>query len=283
MSSEEQVHHSDQQPKKSVWQEWILPSLLTVIIVKLLGIAGGLAAAAAYYWLKPKLGKWGAIAVSSALGVIAAVGLNATFTNLTSSSNKAVPSAESSEPRANPDHQEQQTPVASLAGNYATCLLEHLPGMQNDAAARAAINLCASENPGGIASVAQGSGRGFLGYKSGAECAMKKAAETHSQIAGNGIYMACRKLYDEPVPNPFDDLIPGNEKQQEFSPLEGSAPAQPMIAEQLLENAPQSRPQQRSTPTRPGNTWADQRERRLQGCVIQPVMTDAEIAACKNR
>lgn len=93
-------------------------------------------------------------------------------------------------------------PAISMAGDYATCLLKHLPGIQNDAAAMAAVNLCMSENPGGIAGVVQGSGRGFLRYKSGAECAMKKAAETRSQVAGNGIYMACRKLYDEP--NPFD-------------------------------------------------------------------------------
>lgn len=84
------------------------------------------------------------------------------------------------------------------AGNFATCLLKNLPGLQNDAAANAAINLCATEYPGGINNVPQGDGRGFLGYKNGAECAMKKAGDTRSQLAGNGIYIACRKLYDEP-------------------------------------------------------------------------------------
>lgn len=117
--------------------------------------------------------------------------------------------------------------AAAISGNYATCLLKNLPGLQNEAAANAAIKLCMSEYPGGINSVPQGDGRGFLGYKSGAECAMKKAGETRSNLAGNGIYMACRRLYDEPTkpwieyqanpfdqfdnssrPGPFDDLIP---------------------------------------------------------------------------
>ena len=103
-------------------------------------------------------------------------------------------------------------PVSALAGNYATCLLKTLPRLQNEAAAHAAIKLCMSEYPGGINSVPQGDGRGFLGYKSGAECAMKKAGETRSQLAGNGIYLACRRLYDEPPidliwnPDTFDQF-----------------------------------------------------------------------------
>ncbi|KXB31223.1 hypothetical protein AT959_08595 [Dechloromonas denitrificans] len=87
------------------------------------------------------------------------------------------------------------------AANYATCLLKHMPGLQNDAAAQAAINLCMSENPDGINGIPQGSGRGFLGYKSGAECAMKKGAETRSELAGRAIYMACNRLYNAPPLN----------------------------------------------------------------------------------
>lgn len=103
-------------------------------------------------------------------------------------------------------------PAVSVAGNYATCLLKNLPGLQNESAARAAINLCMSEYPGGINSVAQGDGRGFLGYKSGAECAMKKAGDTRSQLAGNGIYMACRRLYDEPKDLLSDREVFGNQR-----------------------------------------------------------------------
>ena len=69
-----------------------------------------------------------------------------------------------------------------------------------------------NEYPGAFIGVPQGDGRGFLSYDSGAECAMKKAGETHSQRAGQMIYVACRRLYDEPEidftwnPNPFDKL-----------------------------------------------------------------------------
>ncbi|MBP8168474.1 MAG: hypothetical protein KAX99_02320 [Azonexus sp.] len=103
-------------------------------------------------------------------------------------------------------------PASAAAGNYATCLLKHLPGLQNDAAANAAIRLCMNEHPSAFNGVPQGDGRSFLGYDSGAECAMKKAGETRSQRAGQMIYVACRRLYDEPEidftwnPNPFDKL-----------------------------------------------------------------------------
>jgi hypothetical protein len=49
---------------------------------------------------------------------------------------------------------------SSFAVNYAICLLDKAPGLQNAAAAQAAINLCMKEHHGGIATVDQGSGRG---------------------------------------------------------------------------------------------------------------------------
>ena len=54
-----------------------------------------------------------------------------------------------------------------------------------------------SENPGGIEAVAQGSGRGWFGFKSGAECTAKKAAQTRSNRAAVLVGVSCRKLYDE--------------------------------------------------------------------------------------
>jgi hypothetical protein len=98
----------------------------------------------------------------------------------------------------------------AVAGDYATCLLKNLPGLQNEAAANAAIALCMKEYPGGVRTVEQGSGRGWLSYKSGAECAMKKAADTRSQLAGSGIYLACRLLYDEPSRELTVDQFLGN-------------------------------------------------------------------------
>ena len=83
------------------------------------------------------------------------------------------------------------------AGNFATCILDKMPGTQNDIAAHATMQVCLSKNPGGIEAVAQGSGRGVFGFDSGAECTAKKAGDTRSQRAAVLIGIACRKLYDE--------------------------------------------------------------------------------------
>ena len=56
----------------------------------------------------------------------------------------------------------------AFAANYATCILDKMPGSQNDVAASAVARVCSSEFPGGNQAVAQGSGRGMFGFKSGA-------------------------------------------------------------------------------------------------------------------
>lgn len=88
------------------------------------------------------------------------------------------------------------TPPA-FAANYATCILDKMPGVANDVAAHSVYQLCLQEHPDGLAAVPQGSGRGFFGYESGAECTAKKAGDTRSQQAAYMISGACRKLYDE--------------------------------------------------------------------------------------
>ena len=95
---------------------------------------------------------------------------------------------------------------SAWAANYATCLLDKLPGTQNDVAAQAVYQVCKSKH-GGLQAVAQGSGRGLFGYDSGAECTAKNAGDTRSNQAAHMIGAACRKLYDEPV-----KLIPFNGK-----------------------------------------------------------------------
>lgn len=45
--------------KKSGSWDWLWPSIVAVIIVKLFGLVGGLVTFGCYYWLKPKLGTWG--------------------------------------------------------------------------------------------------------------------------------------------------------------------------------------------------------------------------------
>lgn len=95
----------------------------------------------------------------------------------------------------------------TLASNYATCLLDKLPGVENDNAAAAALQVCTSDYPGGFAEVPLGSGRGVLGYDSGAECALEKSGATRSRTAAFQIRKACDHLYNQPL-GLFDDLKP---------------------------------------------------------------------------
>lgn len=91
----------------------------------------------------------------------------------------------------------------AIAANFATCVLDKLPGTANDVAAQAVYQVCRGEHPGGLDAVAQGSGRGMFSFKSGPECTAKKAGGTRSSQAANMIARACKKLYDEQ--NPFAD------------------------------------------------------------------------------
>lgn len=86
----------------------------------------------------------------------------------------------------------------ALAGNYATCLLEKLPGLQNLPAVQAAERVCAAEYPGGLGGVPQGSGRGFFAdYDSSDECILDKSGGTQQVRAAGLIREACGRLYDE--------------------------------------------------------------------------------------
>ena len=60
--------------KKSGSWDWLWPSFVAVIIVKLFGLVGGLVTFGCYYWLKPKLGTWGAVAASGIIGAVVAIG-----------------------------------------------------------------------------------------------------------------------------------------------------------------------------------------------------------------
>lgn len=100
-------------------------------------------------------------------------------------------------------------PAVTLAsGNFAMCLLDKLPAVQNDIAANAAFQACINAFPGGLASVPQGAGRGWFSSTS-ADCTLKKAGDTQSNRAAGLIGAACRRLYDEPPkPNYFDQFDP---------------------------------------------------------------------------
>ncbi len=100
-------------------------------------------------------------------------------------------------------------PSLAQADNYATCMLDKLPGVQNDAAVYAAAQVCSGRYPERYSSVPQGAGRGFFGYDSGAECALDKSRNTRSQLASYQIRAACNRLYDKSVaPNFFGQFDP---------------------------------------------------------------------------
>lgn len=89
----------------------------------------------------------------------------------------------------------------AMAGNFATCILDRMPGTQNDSVAYAVMRICKEKYPGGFDSVINGEGRGWFSFKSGAECSVKKAANTPNQRAAQIISNACRRLYD--IYDPF--------------------------------------------------------------------------------
>jgi hypothetical protein len=93
------------------------------------------------------------------------------------------------------------TPV--LAADYATCLLDKLPGVKNAPAHAAALNLCAQQHPDKFFEVRRGSGRGLLGPKSPEQCTLDKARDTAWQPAAGMIMRACGCLYT-PSAGPTD-------------------------------------------------------------------------------
>lgn len=98
-------------------------------------------------------------------------------------------------------------PALAQAGNFAECLLDELPGVQNNNSAGAAYQVCSAKHPDRYASIEQGSGRSLFGFDSGAECALKKARDTRSMDAAGMIRVACNRLYDKPK-DLFGDLEP---------------------------------------------------------------------------
>lgn len=95
---------------------------------------------------------------------------------------------------------------AMAAENFAECIIERMPGVQNDAVAGAIARVCLAEHPGGIDAVPQGSGRGWFSYKSGNECIIKKGEKVISRIGGNLLTGSCIKLYD-PAPMTINEFL----------------------------------------------------------------------------
>lgn len=87
------------------------------------------------------------------------------------------------------------------AGNYATCVLDKMPGTQNGATHAAVVQSCGQEHPARYSGVKKGDRRGLFGFSDGNACIIKKAASTSYQPAAGAIAVACRCLYDKPQAN----------------------------------------------------------------------------------
>ena len=77
MSNEQSDTPVVNETKKSSSWDWIWPTIVAVVIVKLFGLVGGLVTIGGYYWLKPKLGTLGAVVESGVVGVVGAIGVSA--------------------------------------------------------------------------------------------------------------------------------------------------------------------------------------------------------------
>lgn len=88
------------------------------------------------------------------------------------------------------------------ASNFATCILDKMPGSANQAMHAAVFHSCSREHPLEYRDVEQGEGRGLFGFADGNDCTIKKAAGTTYPPSAGAIARACRCLYDKT--NPFD-------------------------------------------------------------------------------
>ena len=92
-------------------------------------------------------------------------------------------------------------PFAALAGtgsNYAECLIENMPGVANEQAHWAGLNMCRSAHPQQFTNIEKGSGQGFFSKQTPEQCTLTKARDTRWQYSANMIRAACDCLYAAP-------------------------------------------------------------------------------------
>lgn len=87
--------------------------------------------------------------------------------------------------------------TAAHAGNFAECILDKMPGSENEAFTTSVISTCTQENPGTFYNIGKGEGRGLFGFGDGNSCIQKKTKETRNQRAAFVIANACRCLHDK--------------------------------------------------------------------------------------
>lgn len=107
---------------------------------------------------------------------------------------------------------------AVLAGNFAECLLDNLPGVQNNPTTIAALNLCREQYPSEWSGVQQGSGRGLLSrFDSGSECTLEVGRDITVQQGAFLVAKSCKLLYDKPR-DLLDELYPEGGAWNNYTP-----------------------------------------------------------------
>ena len=82
------------------------------------------------------------------------------------------------------------------SANYATCILDKVPGTSNSITYISIMEICLKEYPSAFKGVKQGSGGGLFGFKDGSACTIKKAKDTPFTPAARTIQIACNCLYE---------------------------------------------------------------------------------------
>lgn len=90
---------------------------------------------------------------------------------------------------------------------FAQCIIDRVPAAQNDVAAMAIANLCASDNGGYNSTAAKrfvrGQARGYFAFQSRSDCVTAKASSTASEVAARAVLTACDCLYRSASENPL--------------------------------------------------------------------------------
>lgn len=115
---------------------------------------------------------------------------------------------------------------SAFAGNYATCLLDKMEGVENQAAARAAIRLCGNKHPKRMSEVEQGSGLGWLSkYKSADECIHDRARSIKVRSAVGAVVGACNRLYRPKPTGPDTQTRPHDKPYDLFDEFDIAPPS----------------------------------------------------------
>lgn len=87
---------------------------------------------------------------------------------------------------------------SAIAGNYAECILDKMPGVSNAPAVYAVTRSCLADFQLQYYAIEKGSGLGWFGFNTPEECIIKKSRDTVQQNAAMVISYACRCLYEKP-------------------------------------------------------------------------------------